>query len=177
MLLADGSPFPDKICKLTTYQDLTELNGGVEPSLDDAIKLLMDPRNIADFGLHFLMEWQKDLFLPADLIENIYRAICSIALASPGVMLEANELGPEATEAEIEAFEKAKETNEQTEKDNATKAAAKIKICVETRTDDAVYNDEPELALVKLNNFREPNLEQPPATARSADGEDPNADG
>ena len=56
-MLADGSPFPDKICKLTTFKDLTELNGGVEPSLDDAIKLLMDPKNIADFGLHFLIEW------------------------------------------------------------------------------------------------------------------------
>lgn len=115
--------------------------------------------------------------MPADLIENIYRAICSIALAQPGVMLEAAEPGPEATEDVIEAFEKAKETNEQTEKDNATKAAAKVKICVETRIDEAVYNDEPELALVKLNNFREPNLEQPPATARSGDGEDPNGEG
>lgn len=100
LLLADSGSFPDKICKLTTYKDLTELNGGVEPSLDDAIKLLMDPKNIGDFGLHFLMEWQKDLFLPADLIENIYRAICSIALAQPGVMLEANDPGAEATEAD-----------------------------------------------------------------------------
>jgi hypothetical protein len=158
LLLADGT-FPDKICKLTTYKELTELNGGVEPSLDDAIRLLMDPKNIADFGLHFLMEWQKDLFLPGDLIENIYRAICSIALAQHGVMLEAAEPGADATAEDQEAFEKAKETNEQTEKDNAAKDAAKVKICAEVRVDESVYDEEPELALVKLNNFREPNLE------------------
>ena len=91
-------------------------------------------------------------------------------------MLEVAELGANATDEETEAQENAKAANEQTEKDNAAKAVAKIKICTEVREGEAVYDDEPEQALVKLNNFREPNLEQPPATARSGDGEDPNAE-
>lgn len=38
---------------------------------------------MADFGLKFIFEIQKDLVLVPDIIEAIYRAICRIAIAKP----------------------------------------------------------------------------------------------
>ena len=96
--------------------------------------------------------------MPSDLIENIYRAVCKIALAQPGVMLEANEPGPDATEADVEAFEKAKETNEQTEKDNAAQAAANPAL-EKIRSDgfEVLYVSEPidEMTLQNIDKFNE----------------------
>lgn len=42
-----------------------------------------DPKNMADFGLRFVFELQKDLVLVPDIIEAIYRAVCRIAIAKP----------------------------------------------------------------------------------------------
>ena len=46
-------------------------------------KLARDPKNMADFGLRFLFELQKDLVLGPEIIEAIYRSICRIAIAKP----------------------------------------------------------------------------------------------
>lgn len=72
--------------------------------------MLTEPKNVADFGLRFLLEWQKDLFLPEDLIGNIYKAIGAVALARPGEMLPIKEA------AEGEALT---DDDKQTNADNA----------------------------------------------------------
>ena len=38
---------------------------------------------MADFGLKFIFEIQKDLVLVPDIIEAIYRAVCRIVIAKP----------------------------------------------------------------------------------------------
>ena len=39
-----------------------------------------DTVNIADFGLNFLFDVQKELVLSTDVIEVLYRAICKVAM-------------------------------------------------------------------------------------------------
>jgi len=39
-----------------------------------------DTVNVADFGLNFLFDMQKELVLSADVIEVLYRAICKVAM-------------------------------------------------------------------------------------------------
>ena len=57
LLLSDGNPFPEKVCKLRVVRELIDLNGGVEPAPEHAVTLLTEPKNVADFGLKFLLEW------------------------------------------------------------------------------------------------------------------------
>jgi len=46
-------------------------------------KMARDPVNIADFGLNFMFDVQKELVLNPDVIEVLYRAICKVAMQEP----------------------------------------------------------------------------------------------
>ena len=63
-------------------REFSEINGK-EATPDQVAKLARDPKNMADFGLRFVFELQKDLVLVPDIIEAIYRAVCRIAIAKP----------------------------------------------------------------------------------------------
>jgi hypothetical protein len=58
---------------------MAELSGGKQLQPDHIAKLARDPQNIADFGLNFMFDVQKELVLSNDVIEVLYRAICKVA--------------------------------------------------------------------------------------------------
>lgn len=61
-------------------KSLNELSGGKAQTADQIAKMARDPANIADFGLNFLFDVQKELVLSTDVIEVLYRAICKVAI-------------------------------------------------------------------------------------------------
>lgn len=47
-----------------------------------------DTVNVADFGLNFLFDMQKELVLSTDIIEVLYKAICKVAMQQPKELIE-----------------------------------------------------------------------------------------
>jgi hypothetical protein len=41
----------------------------------------MDANNITNFGLKFLLQWRKDLFLSDELVRTVLHAICTVVLS------------------------------------------------------------------------------------------------
>ena len=72
--------YPGVVCDVKLTASLTELNDGEEPDINEAVSILMDAQNIRNFGLQFLMQWRKDLFLQDELIKTVLHAICSVVL-------------------------------------------------------------------------------------------------
>jgi len=68
------------VCTINLCKSLDELGGGKDLTSDQVAKLSRDPVNIADFGLNFMFDIQKELVLNPDVIEVIYRAICKVAM-------------------------------------------------------------------------------------------------
>ena len=67
--------YPGVVCDIKLTASLTELNDGEEPDITEAVQILMDPQNIRNFGLQFLLQWRKDLFLSDELIKTVLQAI------------------------------------------------------------------------------------------------------
>jgi len=67
---------------------MEELTGGKDLTSDQVAKMSRDPANIADFGLNFLFDVQKELVLNNDVIEVLYRAICKVAIQKPKDLIE-----------------------------------------------------------------------------------------
>lgn len=78
MLVPD---YPSAMCEIKLVQSLKDLNGGEEPDVTDAVNLLMDANNITNFGLKFLLQWRKDLFLSDELVRTVLHAICTVVLS------------------------------------------------------------------------------------------------
>jgi len=72
--------FPDGTCCLKLMRDVKELTGGKDLPSEHVARLAREPSVIADFGLKFLFDIQKDLVLSTDVIDVVYKAICRIAL-------------------------------------------------------------------------------------------------
>lgn len=99
---------------------MEELSGGKDLQPDHVAKLARDQGNIADFGLNFLFEIQKELVLNPDVIEVLYRAICKVAMQKPKDLTEIPTIPDDADDdkkEEIqEQIEKIKAENEAIEK-------------------------------------------------------------
>ena len=80
---ADESLFPDNYCVINLNKTLEELGGEQELQPDRVAKLARESANIADFGLGFMFEVQKELVLSGDVIETLYRALCKVAMKKP----------------------------------------------------------------------------------------------
>lgn len=121
-------------------------------------KIARDQSNIADFGLSYMLDCQKELVLNPDVIEVIYRAVCKVAMQEPTPLQEIPVIPDDADEDkkdEIgEQIEEVKKKNEDIEKDNAKIARIKNKVQIQG-VPDRVYEEEQEKALLKLNNFRD----------------------
>lgn len=121
-------------------------------------KIARDQSNIADFGLSYMLDCQKELVLNPDVIEVIYRAVCKVAMQEPTPLQEIPVIPDDADEDkkdEIgEQIEEVKKKNEDIEKDNAKIARIKNKVQIQG-VPDRVYEEELEKALLKLNNFRD----------------------
>lgn len=99
---ADDSQFPDNYCVLNLTKSLEELSGDQELSSDRVAKLARESANIADFGLGFLFEVQKELVLSSDVIETVYRALCKVALKKPKELTAIPEIPDDANEDDKE---------------------------------------------------------------------------
>jgi radial spoke head protein 3 len=119
----EDSPYPDNICCINLNKSAEELGHGRDLTADQVAKLARDPHNIADFGLSFMFDAQKELVLSPDVIEVVYRAICNLAMRQPQKLLviptipeDADDDKKEEIHEQIEDFKK---KNDEIEKQNA----------------------------------------------------------
>jgi hypothetical protein len=159
----EDSQFPENTCTIYLTKTLEELSGGKDLTSDQVAKLSRDTVNIADFGLNFLFDIQKELVLNPDVIEVIYRAICKVAMQKPKELLEIPTIPDDADDdkkEEIqEQIDETKKKNEEIEKENAKIARIKTKVTIQGVPERA-YDEEAEKALLKLNNHRDAAAEQ-----------------
>jgi len=94
LLASDDSQFPDNAITVNLHKSVEDLGGDYE----SVAKRAREAANMADFGLQFLLEIQKDLILPADIIDVVYRVICKIAMMKQKEMLPIPEMTDEMTE-------------------------------------------------------------------------------
>ena len=117
-----------------------------------------DQSNIADFGLSFLFDVQKELVLSTDVIEVLYRAICKVALKKPKDLVPIPEIPEDADEEAKEELqnqiESIKAENEIIEKENVRINKIKTKVSINNAA-ERVYDEEKEQALLKVNNYRD----------------------
>lgn len=153
--LLNNDEWADGICTLTINKPLEELLQGRKLAPAQIAKLVKEKTNMADFGLKFLFDIQKDLVLVPDIVDVIYTSICKIATKP---MIEQQEVPEAPAEGEEDGFDdkvaKIKEDNANAEVENAKYGKLQSKISIQTR-EDSEYNEENEKALVKLNNWRE----------------------
>jgi hypothetical protein len=172
----EDSPYPDNICCLNLNKSLEELGHGRDLSSDQVAKLARDPSNIADFGLSFMFDAQKELVLSPDVIEVVYRAICNLAMRSPVKLLAIPSVPEDADDEkkdEInEQIEDFKKKNDEIEKQNAKIARMKKKVAIKYLPDGTGYEEEGEKALLKLNNHRDAAAEAAILSARTGGGTD-----
>ena len=123
LLISEESAFPDASIVLHLPASLEELTGSPEPAYDQVAKLVRDPSNLADFGLQFLFEVQKDIVLAQDVIDIVFRSLCKAALMKPRQPLPLPEMPDDADDDKRdelnEQTEKIKAENENIEKENA----------------------------------------------------------
>lgn len=136
---------------------------------DDAfMKFSLTKSNITDYGLSFFFEVLKDLVISKDFIETLYRVIIKIARTKlkpihpvpemPQPDAEGNEPSEEEKTVVQKRIEEVTKINNENEKfnDEVHKIQSKVKIAYRPQIDNAVRN---ECALLRVNNHREPRLE------------------
>lgn len=77
---------------------MEELGGEQELQPDRVAKMAREAANIADFGLGFMFEVQKELVLSGDVIETLYRALCKVAMKKPKEMIAIPDIPEDADE-------------------------------------------------------------------------------
>jgi hypothetical protein len=163
------------VCTINLCKSLDELGGGKDLTSDQVAKLSRDPVNIADFGLNFMFDIQKELVLNPDVIEVIYRAICKVAMQQPRELHVVPTIPEDADEEKKEELneqiEDTKKKNEEIEKENAKIARIKNKVTIKG-VPDRVYDEEHEKALLRLNNHRDAAAEAAILSSRAASNPD-----
>lgn len=128
----EDSQFPDGTCCINLTKTVEDLSGGKNLTSDMMAKIARDQANIADFGLNYMFDVQKELVLNPDVIEVIYRAICKVAMQEPVPLQELPVIPEDADDDkkdEInEQIEEVKKKNEDIEKQNAKIARIKNKV-------------------------------------------------
>ena len=122
--------YPGVVCDVKLTATLAELNGGEVPDIAEAVSLLMDSNNICNFGLKFLLQWRKDLFLQDELIKTVLHAICSVVLEQTEEP-KAELGGDDVVDDDEDPADKLREINEKITRDNEILTAAKAKIFVD----------------------------------------------
>ncbi len=178
--------FADGILTLHLAKDPTQRppaeEGGepqvVEVDNDTFLKFSLTKQNITDYGLCFFLEICKDLVISKDFINTMYRAIIKIARTPlkqsvpvpevPGPDENGNEPSEDEKQRVQKDIEATNLTNADIEKVNEElqKIQAKVKIGYRPHPEPSSRE---EVALMRLNNYREPKPEEAPAE----DGQQP----
>lgn len=106
LLCGEESQFPDNVIVLNLAKSLEDIAAaaGIELVGDQLSLACRDQSNMADFGLSFMFDIQKDLVLSADIIQVLYRAITKLATSEPAPLLPIPEATEGMTEEEKEAL-------------------------------------------------------------------------
>ena len=118
LLCGDDSKFPENVIVLNLLRSLEDIASaaGIELEGDQLSLACRDQSNMADFGLSFMFDIQKDLVLSADIIQVLYRAITKLATAEPTALLpipeEVEGMAEEEKEALPEQIERIRGENE-----------------------------------------------------------------
>ena len=133
------------------------------------IKFAQQRANIADYGLSFLFDVMKDLVINADFINILYHVIAKTVKTKlkqhvpipemPGPDAEGNEPSDDDKAAAQKKIDEATKTNQDIDKhnDEVTKMRSKIQLGLRAAVSDA---NMPEVALLRLLNFREAKLDE-----------------
>lgn len=129
--LLNNDEWAEGVCTLTINKPLEDLVQGRNLQPAQIAKLVKEKANMADFGLKFIFDIQKDLVLVPDIVDVIYTSICKIATKP---MIEAQEVPEAPAEGEEDGFEervaKIKEANAAAEVENAKYAKLQTKISI-----------------------------------------------
>ena len=168
---ADGS-ITLHLAKDPTVKPSAEEGGepeNIEVDDDAFLKFSLTKQNISDYGLCFFLEICKDLVISKDFVNTMYKTIIKIArtptksLQSIPEMPQPGEDGAEPPEEEKQnvqkKIEEATAANDATTKENEdlAKIQSKVKINYRPHPDPTTRE---EVALVRLNNYREPKPEE-----------------
>ena len=77
--LLNNDEWPEGICTITINKQIEELLQCRQLAPAQIAKLVREKANMADFGLKFLFDIQKDLVLIPDIVDVLYTSICKIA--------------------------------------------------------------------------------------------------
>ena len=123
---------------------------------------------MADFGLGFLFEVQKDLVLNSEFIHTLYRVIARIIGTKarepvsvpdmPGPDADGNEPSDDDKQIAQKVIEDAQRANADIERLNAEINAihSKVKIAHRPHLGESAF---PEVAIMRVSNYREPKNE------------------
>jgi len=182
LLCGEESQFHDNTVILNLLKHLEEIaaSAGIELVGDQLSLACRDQSNMADFGLSFMFDIQKELVLSADVIQVLYRAITKLATQEPVALIpipeERDGMSEEEKESLPDLIEKTKADNEQIEKDNARASKMKSKISIAHKT---TVSEDRESVCVRLMNHRTEVLGEDgrPINSARGDGEGSGPDG
>jgi hypothetical protein len=134
---------------------------------------------ISDYGLGFLFDMMKDLVINQDFISILYRVVAKIVKTKlresflvpslPEPPAEGEEVNEEERAAAQKKIEESLRANQEIERfnDEVMKLQAKVRVAVRPSVTDV--GGVPEVALMKISNYREPKPEDnSPDPVRSA---------
>ena len=177
LLGQEESTFPDKICSVSLNRPLDQIVTEENLKIYELTgKQIRESENLADFGLRFMLDIQKDLVLSTDVIEVIFSTIAKIATAKPIPMQPLPEIPDDAPDSEKqtinESIEHIKVQNEVLEKENKNLEKLQTKVSIQEKQPPK-YDEGTECALIRMNNFQEG---EPQPSARSGEEETFNPD-
>lgn len=157
MLAADDSHYPANICQINIIRPLEELMPGQDIDANTASYAIREPAHLADQGLATMLELSKDLVLSNETLESLFEVIAKIATQEPQQHQPAPEIPEDATEEQKEAIQAqindTKTVNDAIDAENAKLDKIKKKVSINVKQNENVEENK-EIALIKLNNFR-----------------------
>lgn len=148
--------FRDKVCNINLKQSLEDMLQGENVNVDNSMYALQEPQNINDHGLCLIIQNQKELIIKPEIFDSIFRAIAKVVTAEPKAQDELPELDENASDddkARHNAIcEEIRSHNAHIEAENKKLEHLQSRICVTVVGD---INENNEVAMVRLNNYRE----------------------
>ena len=137
--------FPPQALKLDLVEDPKSITA------DDLAAFAMEPKNIASFGLRFLMDVRKKINLGgAKATEDVFKAVANITMKSFDTPNMPDDADPEENDSKLERMIKALDD---------LKERVVIKYWSKKDFEEANAIEKRELCYVKLRNYKEENFE------------------
>lgn len=160
LLGSDDCQLPSNIAQINVREGIEELGETGTANPEQACFLLQDTANLADEGLALILNNQKELIINNDIIESLFMVLSKFAVTKVKEHEEIPEVPSDAPPEKVDALnsviEEIRANNLQIDIDNNKLEKMKHKISITPRSSEGVeFNNE--VALVKLNNYRDEN--------------------